>query len=322
MVSVHGGLGYWNERWGTVFSSWAAVQPPEQPQHGNATAADAFYWDWQHFWHRQQRLAYEGCCQRIAARGFRCTMRFPEVFTRAGAIRSPGSAFAVAGSPFLDYIVVGFGFVAVPRQPKRARTLQLLISATKPFNKPVFFEGAAAGQAKGAAVDLRALELAAASGAYGLGINQRAGQWRARGSVRSVLGDLPPPAAPAAPGPPVAIIIPHRSYWAFKGTPKDKAGVLIPTDPQQDRLFRCLDEVERVVPSLDGLQIFGVPSMLLPVLRSFEHVWYLEPDALLSGDANSVGHIKQQAALLGVPLHECAKKAAPAVVVPECCPTM
>ncbi len=124
--------------------------------------------------------------------------------------------------------------------------------------------------------------------------------------------------------PSVAILTPYRSYAAFKGTPflPNKTGVIMPTDPQQDLLFECLDTLETKFPSLDGLQVFGMPTMLLPVLHTFEHIFFVEPDVMLSGDANTVVSIQERATLLGVPLQRCTRKRPATIIIPECCPSI
>ena len=51
-------------------------------------------------------------------------------------------------------------------------------------------------------------------------------------------------------------------------------------------------------------------------------VWYLEPDVLLSGDAKAIAAVQRRAAEYGVPVHACVPRAEPALIVPECCPTI
>ncbi|EFN52310.1 hypothetical protein CHLNCDRAFT_58911 [Chlorella variabilis] len=320
---VHGGLAHWNKRWGTGFNAWEAVVPPKFYQHGehyNSTMTDLFYWDWQHFRQIQQHSVYEGCCQRIAAHGFRCIMHFPEVFTSGDAIYGSGSVFTLAASPWLDYIIIDSNFVTVSRQPNDVRVVQLLLSAMKPFNKPIYFEGAFE-EIKDPELHRRAMELTAASGAYGMGFTNWLSRVNHTTFFRDTLSGLTH--APAG-GPAVAILTPYRSFLAYKGAPfaNQKTRELAANDAQQDLLFACLDVLEKELPSLDGLQIFGVPTMLLPVLQTFEQVWYVEPDVLLSGDASTIARIKERAGALGVPLRSCIKKKAPAIVLPECCPSM
>ena len=72
--------------------------------------------------------------------------------------------------------------------------------------------------------------------------------------------------------PAIAILTPYRSYYAYKGLPFVAPGKLASHDPQQDRLFRCLDAVAAAVPSTQRLQIFAVPSMLLTALERFQQV--------------------------------------------------
>ena len=256
----------------------------------------------------------------IAAYGFRCIQHFAEFMTGSDAIYAAGSVFTLAASPWLDYIVVDSNFMTTAMLPTRdVRVVQLLLSAMKPFGKPVFFEGAFE-RISDPAVHRRAVMLTATSGAHGIGFTN----WLDRVGptfFNDTLQGLPLPHSDA---PPVAVLSPYRSYWAFKGTPKDANGVLFPTDPQQDRLFACLDEVEKAVPSVDGLQIFGVPTMLLAVVEDFQRIWYVEPEVLLSGDAETIVRIKQRAAELGVPWKKCALRkrqgkrgAPPVLVIPE-----
>ena len=319
--SLHSKISYWNQRWATNFTDWAAVQPTRFFQHGENwgnTATDLLYWDWQHFRHLRLHRVHESCCQRVAAYGFHCIMHFPEVLTGSDAIYASGAVFTLAASPWLDYIIIDSNFMTTAMLPTRdVRVVQLLLSAMKPYGKQVFFEGAFE-RISDPEIHRRAVMLTATSGAHGIGFTN----WLDRVGptfFNDTLQGLPLPHSDA---PPVAVLTPYRSYLAYKGTPKDANGVLFPTDPQQDRLFACLDEVEKELPSLDGLQIFGVPTMLLPVLQTFEQVWYVEPDVLLSGDASTIARIKERAGALGVPLRSCIKKKAPAIVLPECCPSM
>lgn len=321
--SIHGSLEYWNERWGTAFTSWTVFQPPSFFQHGvhwDDTATKLFYWDWQHFRHRRIHEVHESGCMHIAAYGMRCIQHFAEFMTGSDAIYAAGSVFTLAASPWLDYIVVDSNFLTTAMLPSPdVRLVQLLLSAMKPFGKPVFFEGAFE-RISDPAVHRKAVQLTAMSGAHGIGFTN----WLDRVGptfFNDTLSGLPSPSADA---PPVAILSPYRSFWAFKGAPKDADGVLRPTDPQQDRLFECLDTVEKAVESLDGLQIFGVPSMLLPVLQDFQQVWYMQPDVLLSGDAQAINSIKQRAAAFGLPFHVCAAKSRmrKKLVLPECCPSV
>ncbi|EFN52311.1 hypothetical protein CHLNCDRAFT_139086 [Chlorella variabilis] len=239
-------------------------------------------------------------------------------WNQSDAIYASGAVFTLAASPWLDYIIIDSNFMTTAMLPTRdVRVVQLLLSAMKPYGKQVFFEGAFE-RISDPEIHRRAVMLTATSGAHGIGFTN----WLDRVGptfFNDTLQGLPLPHSDA---PPVAVLTPYRSYLAYKGTPKDANGVLFPTDPQQDRLFACLDEVEKELPSLDGLQIFGVPTMLLPVLQTFEQVWYVEPDVLLSGDASTIARIKERAGALGVPLRSCIKKKAPAIVLPECCPSM
>jgi hypothetical protein len=322
---VHGGLRHWNERWGTHFTDWSKVHPPAFSMHHghfNNTLASLHYWDWQHVRHQRLHSVHEASCQRVAAHGFRCIQHFPEFLTSGDAIYASGVVFTLAASPWLDYIVVDSNFWTVSKAPNNdVRVVQLLLAAMKPFHKPVFFEGAFE-RISDPKLHRRAVRLTATSGAYGMGFTN----WLGVGEVnhtsffRSTLRDLPTPAAAAAP---VAILTPYRSYLAYKGSPlQPGTRHFAPNDFQQDLLYACLDVLERDLPSLDGLQVFGVPAMLLPVLHNFQHVYYVQPDVLLSGDAHTIDRIQRRAAALGVPLRSCVEKAAPPVVLEECCPSL
>ena len=320
---VRAGLGHWNQRWATSFDDWEAVEPPKFYQHGehyNSTMTDLFYWDWQHFRHKRLHSVHEACCQRIAAHGFRCIMHFPEVFNSGHAIYGASAVFTLAASPWLDYIIIDSNFVTMSVRPNDVRIVQILLSAMKPFAKPVFFEGAFE-QIADPKLHRQAVQLTAASGAHGMGFTNWLDRVNHTTFFRDTLRDMP--ATPAC-GPPVAILTPYRSYVAFKGAPFANAETreLAANDPQQDLLFACLDVLEKELPSLAGLQIFGVPTMLLPVLQNFEQVWYVEPDVLLSGDASTIARIQERAGALGVPLRSCIEKKAPPIVLPECCPSL
>ena len=317
---VHGSIKHWNARWETSFDSWAAVQPPKFSQHlghFNSSVTNLFYWDFQHFRHRQIHAVHEGACMHIAAHGFRCILHFPEFMTGADAIYASGAVFTLAASPWLDYVVVDSNFMTTSMHPNDVRVVTLLVAAMKPFGKPVFFEGAFE-RINDPKLHQRAVALTAASGAHGMGFTNWLDQinpeffgkaLHARGASRT--GNAPA----------IAILSPYRSYRAYKGGPITEDGTMLePVDYQQDRLFKCLDSLEAVVPSLDNLQIFGVPSMLLPVLHEFEQVWYAEPDVLLSGDAKLVDAIKQRAPALGIAVHSCFARETPPIVLPECCP--
>jgi hypothetical protein len=159
--SIHGGIAHWNTRWGTKFADWASFRPPPLHMHGprwNDTLTDPSYWDWQHFRHHHIHEAHEHCCQHFAAHGFRCIMHFGEFFSANDAIYASGSVFTLAASPWLDYIVVDSNFVTAAMLPNDPRVVQLLLSAMKPFGKPVFFEGAFE-EIKDPLVHRRAVEL-------------------------------------------------------------------------------------------------------------------------------------------------------------------
>jgi hypothetical protein len=64
--------------------------------------------------------------------------------------------------------------------------------------------------------------------------------------------------------------------------------------------------------------------LLLAVIEDFQLIWYVEPEVLLSGDAEAIVRIKQRALELGVPWRKCALRkrqggrgAPPVVIVPE-----
>jgi hypothetical protein len=95
-----------------------------------------------------------------------------------------------------------------------------------------------------------------------------------------------------------------------------------PRDPVQDDLFACLDAVQAAVPALGGLQIFGVPRMLLTVLQHLEQVFYLEPRVLLSADARSIERVQGRAAELRVPFRSCLPRQEKPIAINECCPTL
>lgn len=137
----------------------------------------------------------------------------------------------------------------------------------KPYGKPVFFEGAFE-EIKDPSLHRSAVELTVASGAHGVGFTNwldRVGPTFFRDTLAGLSHIVPA-------GPPVAILTPYRSYYAYKGMAYVSKGVRDPHDPVQEDLFACLDVVQAAVPSLGGLQIFGVPTMLLPVLQHFEQV--------------------------------------------------
>jgi hypothetical protein len=311
--SIHGSLDYWNARWGTQFTHWAAFKPPrfyQHAQHWGDTATKVFYWDWQHFRHRRIHEVHESGCMHIAAYGFRCIQHFPEFLTGSDAIYAAGSIFTLAASPWLDFIVVDSNFLTTAMLPTPdVRVVQVLLAAVKPFQKPVFFEGAFE-RISDPELHRQAVQLTATSGAHGIGFTN----WLDRVGPTFFNDTLSGLSTARADSPAVAILSPYRSYWAFKGTPKDEAGVLFPTDPQQDRLFECLDMAQKAAGGLDGLQVFGVPSMLLQVLQDFQFVFYVEPEVLLSGDHSSVRAIWKKARALGVPMKRWASTGAREVV--------
>ncbi len=76
----------------------------------------------------------------IAAYGFSCIQHFAEFMAGSDAIYAAGSVFTLAASPWLDYIVVDSNFMTTAMLPTTdVRVVQLLLSAMKPFGKPVFF---------------------------------------------------------------------------------------------------------------------------------------------------------------------------------------
>jgi hypothetical protein len=319
--NVEGSVKHWNRRWGTHFSSWSAVRPPNFFQHlahFNNTATNLFYWDFQHFRHLRIHAAHEGACMHIAAHGFRCILHFPEFLTSTDAIYASASVFTLAASPWLDYVVVDSNFMTTSMHPNDVRVATLLVAAMKPFGKPVFFEGAFE-RISDPALHQRAVSLTVAAGTHGMGFTNWLDRIGPEFFGKALHGTY---ASRSAGAPQVAILTPYRSYWAYKGAPGEADGVTLqPKDVQQDRLFQCLDKVEAAVPSLDGLQVFAVPAMLLPVLHDFQQVWYLEPDVLLSGDAKTVGIIRERAAALGVAFESCLARHTAPVVLPECCPS-
>jgi hypothetical protein len=115
------------------------------------------------------------------------------------------------------------------------------------------------------------VELTVASGAHGIGFTN----WLDRVGPTFFKDTLSGLSHIRSEGPPVAILTPYRSYYAFKGMGYVAPGKRDPRDPVQDDLFACLDAVQAAVPALGGLQIFGVPRMLLTVLQHFEQVFYL-----------------------------------------------
>lgn len=117
----------------------------------------------------------------------------------------------------------------------------------------------------------------------------------------------------SAPGAAVALVTPYRSYYAVKGMDPGSE-----TDVMQSRLLSCLDDIEAATGSLDGLQVFGQPAALLPVLHEFHHVWYLEPAVLLSGDRRTVAKIKERAEELGIGW-KVKPNSEPPTLIDECC---
>lgn len=318
--SIHGGIAHWNTRWGTKFADWASFRPPPLHMHGprwNDTLTDPSYWDWQHFRHHHIHAAHEHCCQHFAAHGFRCIMHFGEFFSANDAIYASGSVFTLAASPWLDYIVVDSNFVTAAMLPNDPRVVQLLLSAMKPFGKPVFFEGAFE-EIKDPLVHRRAVQLTVASGAHGIGFTN----WLDRVGPTFFKDTLSGLSHISSAGPSVAILTPYRSSCAFKGLGYTADGKRDPRDPVQDDLFACLDQVQKAVLSLGGLQIFGVPSMLLPVVHHFEQIWYLEPLVLLSGDERTISRIQQRVVDLRVPFHSCLANRPQQQLVAECCPSL
>ena len=318
--SVEGSVTHWNQRWGTDFGSWSDVQPPlffQHLHHFNDTATDLFYWDFQHFRHQRIHAAHEGACMHIAAHGFRCILHFPEFLTSTDAIYASASVFTLAASPWLDYVVLDSNFMTTSMHPNDVRVVTLLVAAMKPFGKPVFFEGAFE-RISDPALHQRAVSLTVAAGTHGMGFTNwldRIGPEFFGTALHGSYGSR------SADAPAIAILTPYRSYWAYKGARGLADGVtLSPKDAQQDLLFQCLDKVEAAVPSLEGLQIFAVPAMLLSVLHDFQQVWYLEPDVLLSGDAKTVDAARERAAELGAAFQNCLTRQTAPIVLPECCP--
>jgi len=330
MRSVHAGLTHWNTRWGTKFGSWEEVKPQKFLQHGiyyNDTALNLFYWDWQHFRHQRIHAAHEGCCIRIAAAGFRCILHFGEFLNSGDAIYASGVVFTLSASPWVDYIVVDSNFQTATGHMNDIRVVQVLISSIKPFGKRAFFEGAFE-RFNDHTMHQKAVALTVASGAHGVGFTNWLDNTSPTFFEDTLRGyyprpEMPPEGEEPQPlAPPVAILTPYRSYWAYKGLPFVANRTLASTDPQQDRLFECLNVVEKAVPSLGGLQVFGAPSMLAMSLQHFQKVFYLEPDHLLSGDAKTIADMKVQAAEMNIPFTSCVPRLAPPVVLLECCPSL
>jgi len=326
--SVHGSLQHWNQRWKTSFESWEAMRPPgyiQGGEHYDRDSNDLLYWDFQHF--RQQRLhaVHENCCMRAAAHGFKCVLHFGEFLGSNDAICAGGVVFTLAASPWVDYIIVDSNFQTTTGHQNDVRVVQLLISAMKPFRKPVYFEGAFE-RFRDKKLHQAAVDLTVASGAYGVGFTNWLEQTEPTFFKDTLDGHLarqqdPVPLPSLDQAPPVAILTPYRSYFAFKGFQLAN-GSMLPNDAQQDKVFQCLDVVQKAVPSLERLEIFGVPAMLMPVLQNFEQggVWYIQPDHLLVSDDRVVRDLEQQANELGVPFHHCAVRETPPTVLPDCCP--
>ncbi|KAI8470300.1 MAG: glycoside hydrolase superfamily [Monoraphidium minutum] len=333
LAALNPDLSFWNARWapdaagGANFSSWAAVRPLPFFQHGkhyDDSYKSNHYWDFQAWRHAALHAAHEAACARAAGRGFRCILHFGEFFSSNDAIYASGAAFTLAASPYVDFVVVDSNFLTAAHTPNDVRIVQLLLAALKPFGKPVFFEGAFE-RISDPKLHARAVALTAAAGAAGVGFTNWLGNVDAAAFFQGALaggGALAPAAGGAGR---VALVAPHRSFQAFKGLPLGADGKLR-EDASQAELFECLDRIEAAGGGeggaeglAGGLEVFGVPAMLLPRLSDFERVWYLEPRVILSRDDAAIAALRARAAAAGVEVTVCGGRAAAPIVIEECC---